>query len=77
MGVIGLQLLADSHEVMEFLGVQRTWLLEVYELCGVCVADCRRRMAGALLLLSKKKSGFAELLFNKRCVLKKNFSLNL
>jgi len=28
--------------------------------------DCRRRMAGALLILSKKKSGFAELLFNKR-----------
>ncbi len=34
-------------------------------------------MAGALLILSKKKSGFAELLFNKRCVLKKSFSLNL
>ncbi len=43
----------------------------------MCVADCRRRMAGALLILSKKKSGFAELLFNKRCVLKKSFSLNL
>ncbi len=43
----------------------------------MCVADCRRRMAGALLVLSKKKSGFAELLFNKRCVLKKSFSLNL
>lgn len=43
----------------------------------MCVADCRRRMAGALLVLSRKKSGFAELLFNKRCVLKKSFSLNL
>ncbi len=43
----------------------------------MCVADCRRRMAGALLILSKKESGFAELLFNKRCVLKKSFSLNL
>ncbi|CAK9258839.1 unnamed protein product [Sphagnum jensenii] len=27
---------------------------------------CQRRVAGALLILSKKKSGFAELLFNKR-----------
>jgi hypothetical protein len=40
----------------------------------VRVADSQRRMAGFLLFLSKKKSGFAVLLFNKRVCVLKSFS---